>query len=130
MHTFLPFPSFVLRVTPLACAVALSWAAAPSLARADGTSDSLSEADILSTVRMHQQTVRQRCWEPRKATIGTTSVHTAIRITADGSVENVEASGDSDAMVDCVSRQVQTWRFPQTKKPSTIHVPFKFVVQR
>lgn len=126
MNTYLPSAFFPFaRAAPLASTLLVLCATA----RADSAAQGLTEADILTTVRVNQPVVRQRCWEPRKATIGSTSVRTAIRITPDGTVDAVEASGDSDAMVDCVSRQVHTWRFPASKRPSTIQVPFKFVVQ-
>lgn len=134
MNTFLPFPaSAFARACKLARATSVTALVLLCGSRAsagDSPSDTLSEADILTTVRMHQSSVRQRCWEPRKATIGTTSVRTAIRINPDGTVDKVDASGDSEAMVNCVSAQVRTWHFPESKKPSTISVPFKFVIQR
>lgn len=129
MNTILPFPSS-LTAFARALPVVVTLSVVCATARADSATEGLTEADILTTVRVNQAVVRQRCWEPRKSTIGTTSVRTAIRITPDGTVDAVEASGDSDAMVDCVSRQVHTWRFPASKRPSTIQVPFKFVVQR
>lgn len=125
MNSFLPFPSMLRKTIAL-----LAFAVIPNVAFAEDANESLSDTDILTTVRINQPVVRQRCWEPRKASVGTTSVRTAIKVTPDGRVETVEASGDSDAMVECVTRQVRTWRFPASKKASTVQVPFKFVMQR
>jgi hypothetical protein len=97
----------------------------------------LDDATIVSQLASHQDELERACFQPAfdaRADRASSSakVSTKITIQPSGRVDAVTTSGDPPGylhLASCVASQVQSWRFPAAKKPTTASVPFIFAAE-
>jgi predicted Zn finger-like uncharacterized protein len=89
----------------------------------------ISEGQILRVVQLHTVSVRRSCFERSQTTKPSVNVNVMLTVAADGSAQNVTASGDEPSVAKCIENDVRTWRFPAMGCAQKTAIPFKFVSQ-
>jgi hypothetical protein len=89
----------------------------------------VTEGQVQQVLGQHSVAIRRACWERNGTTKLAANVSVSMTIAADGSAQNVSASGDDPAVAHCIENDVRNWRFPSTGCSQKIAVPFKFVRQ-
>jgi hypothetical protein len=88
-----------------------------------------SEGQVSQVIGQHQVAIRRACWERNASNKSSANVSVSLTIGADGTAQNVSASGDDPTVAHCIENDVRNWRFPSMGCSQKIAVPFKFVRQ-
>jgi predicted Zn finger-like uncharacterized protein len=92
-------------------------------------SGSLTEAQIAPVVGLHRPGVSRGCWDRNPTAKPAVNVTVTLTVTADGSPQNVSATGDDPSVAKCIENDVRNWKFPASGGGQKIAIPFKFVRQ-
>jgi thiol-disulfide isomerase/thioredoxin len=93
-----------------------------------GPSLTLSAQAIEDVTRARTAALRRFCWE-QSGKGDTADVSVKVSIRPDGRVGNIDAQGSDPEVTRCVSRAVETWRFPASRAGATATIPLHFVRQ-
>jgi hypothetical protein len=97
----------------------------------------LDSESVQRTVSRYTSSVKRSCWQPAldtrdKDAPTSARVNVAITVSASGSVQNVETSGDPRGyrgLATCIGSRVRGWQFPASSGTTTVNVPFVFAAQ-
>jgi predicted Zn finger-like uncharacterized protein len=89
----------------------------------------LSEGQVQKVVQLHMVPVRRTCWERSQSNKPSVNVNVTLTVGADGSAQNVSASGDDPTVAKCIENDVRGWRFPAMGCTQRTAIPFKFLLQ-
>jgi predicted Zn finger-like uncharacterized protein len=92
-------------------------------------SGSLTEGQITQVVGLHRPGVSRGCWDRNPTAKAAVNVTVTLTVAADGSAQNVSASGDDPSVAKCIENDVRNWKFPASGSSQKIVLPFKFVRQ-
>jgi hypothetical protein len=89
----------------------------------------LSQGQVQNVIGLHQVAIRRTCWERDPTTKPTVNIGVSLTIGADGSAQNVSASGDETSVAKCIENDVRGWHFPAMGCSQKTGFSFKFVRQ-
>ncbi|HVZ36717.1 MAG TPA: PEGA domain-containing protein, partial [Polyangiaceae bacterium] len=99
--------------------------------------DTLDPQVVERTVRSHNASLRDGCWQRalrgRRATDPTSArISAQISVDPSGRVQSVVASGAPAAFPDlgrCIEEDIRYWRFPSARAGTTVNASFAFVLE-
>ena len=89
----------------------------------------ISGSQVQQVIANHQVAIRRACWERNPSSKPSANVSVTLTVAADGSAQNVSATGDDPAVAKCIETDLHNWRFPAMGCSQKTSFGFKFVRQ-